>query len=103
VSAAGRAGGADGADGGEPPDADGVSSGVRAELAAHLRELERAVARGEGEAAGGEATSPELQAMLERLREVVAALDGLLAGGAGGTGGADAAPPGREGGDAPSA
>ena len=100
MSAAGRAGGADG---GEPPDADGVSSGVRAELAAHLRELERAVARGEGEAAGGEATSPELQAMLERLREVVAALDGLLAGGAGGTGGDDAALPGREGGDAPSA
>jgi len=76
-----------------PPDdaagagrAGGMPTADRAALAAHLRELERLAAAGEGEA-GGAGTSPELRAMLDRLREVVAALDGLLAG-------ADAPPPG---------
>lgn len=65
--------------------AGGMPTADRAALAAHLRELERLAAAGEGEV-GGAGTSPELRAMLDRLREVVAALDGLLAG-------ADAPPP----------
>ena len=76
-----------------PPDgaAGGMPTADRAALAAHLRELERLAAAGEGEV-GGAGTSPGLRAMLDRLREVVAALDGLLAG-------ADAPPPGGTPGD----
>ena len=46
----------------------------RQELASQLRELEAFVARSEG---SGEALPPAAVAMIERLREIVRALDGL--------------------------
>ncbi len=46
----------------------------REELASQLRELEAFVARSEG---SGEALPPAAVAMIERLREIVRAIDGL--------------------------
>lgn len=51
----------------------GAASG-REGLATQLRELEAFVARTE---AGGESLPPEAVEMIERLREIVRALDGL--------------------------
>lgn len=76
-------------DGARP--AAGVPEREREALAAHLCELER-LAAGAG-ASGGEGAPPELRAMLARLREVVAALDGLLASTKQGPGAGDAPGP----------
>ncbi len=51
-----------------------VAAAGREGLAAQLRELEAFVARSEAE---GEALPPQAIEMIERLREIVRALDGL--------------------------
>lgn len=56
----------------ENPMPDAVAG--RAELASQLRELEAFVARSEE---SGEALPPAAVAMIERLREIVRAIDGL--------------------------
>ncbi len=58
-------------DGDRIPDA---AAAGREGLAAQLRELEAFVARSEAE---GEALPPQAIEMIERLREIVRALDGL--------------------------
>lgn len=58
-------------DGDRIPDA---AAAEREGLAAQLRELEAFVARSEAE---GEALPPQAIEMIERLREIVRALDGL--------------------------
>jgi hypothetical protein len=54
----------------------GAAAAGRSDLASQLRELEAFVAQSE---AAGEALPPAAAEMVERLREIVRALDGLTA------------------------